>query len=394
MKKLIFIQLFIVLCVSGTMAQLEVMSDGKVAIRGTNPTKGEVQVNINPGEGNNKGFCIYDPYWSQVRMKVTGDDYISILDFPTAGQIFAFTMNETCIGDKQRVLNQYGSLGGTLSVFQGYSNFGGAIVAQVVSVNDRIYSGGALGVIGGFYVKGDGNVYSNGNLLTSDSSLKNNIEPIANSLDKVMQLQGVSFNYNSFEKEELNIDSLFESSKKRTPELTREIFDQIQKEKLRKRIGVIAQDVEKILPELVRTREDGLKAVYYPEITAVLIEAIKELKAEIDELKGNSSLRSAPNEPPATGTIDPVVSQCKLYQNTPNPFSLNTEIRFYVPQSVKKAQLCIYNLQGAQIKQIVVTQRGEGSLWISGSELNAGIYLYALIVDGKEVDVKRMILTE
>ena len=54
----------------------------------------------------------------------------------------------------------------------------------------------------------------------------------------------------------------------------------------------------------------------------------------------------------------------------------------------------IYDLYGKQLKQIHLSQRGNGSQIISGSEFSAGIYLYALIADGKEVDVKRMILTE
>ena len=64
MKKLIFIQLFIVLCITGTFAQLKVMSDGKVAIRGTSSPYGTVQVNT--GYGDNNGFCIFDTQWSKL----------------------------------------------------------------------------------------------------------------------------------------------------------------------------------------------------------------------------------------------------------------------------------------------------------------------------------------
>ena len=83
-----------------------------------------------------------------------------------------------------------------------------------------------------------------------------------------------------------------------------------------------------------------------------------------------------------------------LYQNAPNPFSQSTEIKYYLPTSVNTAFLCIYDLNGRQLKQIRLMQRGNGSQLISGSEFSAGIYLYALIADGKEIDVKRMILTE
>ena len=50
-------------------------------------------------------------------------------------------------------------------------------------------------------------------------------------------------------------------------------------------LGFIAQDVQKVVPELVRENEDGMLSVRHQSITPILLEAIKELKAEIDELK-------------------------------------------------------------------------------------------------------------
>ena len=50
-------------------------------------------------------------------------------------------------------------------------------------------------------------------------------------------------------------------------------------------IGVIAQDVEQVAPELVKDREDGYKAVDYPKLTALLIEAVKELELKVKELE-------------------------------------------------------------------------------------------------------------
>lgn len=90
---------------------------------------------------------------------------------------------------------------------------------------------------------------------TSDIRLKENIKPLQNSLDKVKNLQGVSFNWKN---------------------------DELKSAK----IGLIAQDVEKILPELVFTNPtDGYKGINYAEMSAVLIEAIKEQQIQIDELK-------------------------------------------------------------------------------------------------------------
>jgi hypothetical protein len=50
-------------------------------------------------------------------------------------------------------------------------------------------------------------------------------------------------------------------------------------------IGVMAQEIEKILPEVVVTRENGFKAVRYEKIVALLIQSIKELSSEVEELK-------------------------------------------------------------------------------------------------------------
>jgi hypothetical protein len=96
-----------------------------------------------------------------------------------------------------------------------------------------------------------GNVKATSFLYSSDKSLKTNIQPLTNSLNKVKQLEGVSFNW---------------------------------KENGEQSIGLIAQDVEKVFPELVSS-EEGNKAVAYGNLVAVLIEAVKEQQKQIDELK-------------------------------------------------------------------------------------------------------------
>jgi len=97
---------------------------------------------------------------------------------------------------------------------------------------------------------------------SSDERLKDNVQVIANALAKVLQIRGVEFDWNNLDEPE---DGYF----------------------VRKHdVGVIAQEIEKILPEVVGTREDGIKAVKYDRIIPLLIEAIKELKAEVDALKG------------------------------------------------------------------------------------------------------------
>lgn len=106
-----------------------------------------------------------------------------------------------------------------------------------------------------------GTIRANGDVVayyTSDRNLKTNIEPIQNALDKTSRINGVTFNWN-----ELAVDK-----------------DPVVREP-----GVIAQELQEVLPEAVTERSDGYLAVRYEKIVPLLIEAIKELKNEIDQLK-------------------------------------------------------------------------------------------------------------
>ena len=249
-----------------------------------------------------------------------------------------------------------------------------------------------------FYVTSDGRVFSSNNFLTSDVRLKSKIETIESPLEKVLQLRGVTY-YTDLSKEdskekELSNEELYEALKQRSPDVTPEIIKQMKEERSRKQMGIIAQEVEKVIPEVVRTREDGLKAVAYSEMIGLLIEAIKEQQVLIDNqnLKiaaiENSQLRSAG----ATGLVSDLIAACALAQNTPNPFTEQTEIKYYVTAGAKNAYICIFDMQGKMLQKLDA-QTGQNSLFIEGSKLEAGMYLYSLVVDGQEVDTKRMILT-
>lgn len=128
----------------------------------------------------------------------------------------------------------------------------------------------------------------------------------------------------------------------------------------------------------------------------LLVQSIQELTVEINRLKSKSqsSLSRSVDEEDGEvedGLMDKLESE--LFQNTPNPFSDNTVIKYVIPQDAQNANLLIYDMNGKQIEQFVLTQKGMGSIVLEGSHLEAGMYLYSLIVDSKVIDVKRMILT-
>jgi hypothetical protein len=105
-----------------------------------------------------------------------------------------------------------------------------------------------------------GNITATGSCCSSDRRLKCNIAKIDSSLIIINRLQGVIYDWDwrSFPNRNFLKD---------------------------RQIGLIAQDVEKVLPEVVHEDSDGYKSLSYDKLTVVLIEAIKELKKENDNLK-------------------------------------------------------------------------------------------------------------
>ena len=213
----------------------------------------------------------------------------------------------------------------------------------------------------------------------------------------------------------------------------------------RSHIGFLAQDVQKIYPELVYKDKNGILSLDYIGLIPVMVESIKELTTKsnndslayvnnqtllLNKIKSDSlniaqltnNLNTITNQ---VASLTAQVNQCcsktttattssdqipigtvenplqnkvqsdvaTLSQNAPNPFNQNTTIGFYLPANVGKAVIYVYNLQGVQIKSIPLYDRGNGSIVVSGNSLAAGMYIYSLITDGNVIDTKRMILT-
>ena len=263
-----------------------------------------------------------------------------------------------------------------------------------------------------FYVAGDGTVYSKGSLLTaSDESYKENISSISNSLNTIRQMRGVTYKLKEQVDESTTVNTLQSDVSSRDTLSAQspvpvEIVNKIKAEKKRKKSGFIAQELEEIFPEAVYTLPNGKKAIAYSEIIPLLVEAIKEQQNEIDKqqneidelrqskiVQTRSAIGAVDEQSDVNSLLDEKL-KAKLYSNIPNPFKEQTTISFFIPETSSRASIHIYNLQGKQIKQLNIESRGNGSVTINGYELTPGMYMYSLIVDGQEVDTKKMILTE
>ena len=203
---------------------------------------------------------------------------------------------------------------------------------------------------------------------TSDKKYKTNITTLDKSLDKVMKLNGVEYNWKASQYPSKQFDDL-------------------------KHSGYIAQELLEVLPNAVVKDQNGDYAVDYNSIIPVLSEAIKEQQKQIEELKKLIQDKNASS----TGIFDDKKTgesgSAFLAQNVPNPFSAATEIKYQLPKGTQKATIGIHDMNGKEIKLIQLSTATSGSITIQGGDLQPGMYWYTLVIDGKYFDGKKMVLT-
>ena len=124
-----------------------------------------------------------------------------------------------------------------------------------------------------------------------------------------------------------------------------------------------------------------------------LIKAVQELHEMVEKLESELAELKSQNAVLQGKTPYNSFQKAELFQNAPNPFNTTTTIRYQLPLSVNQAFLNVYDMNGKQIKSFKVNT-GQGQIRFEPQALAAGMYIYTLIADGKEIATKRMILTQ
>ena len=413
----IFISIILFFCCSASHAQLKVLSNGKVGIGTTTPKYSLLDIGKT---GTSGGLTIYNSALTNpLLFKLYSNGDYGYLNFGGVSSKGITINKDGGIGlgadpsielETPEYINiyTYGERAALMAYAKYPYDYGDIIKVYSWRDTDMAYvvrdvrNGGSPLV---FYVAGDGSVYSKGSILTaSDESYKENISSINNSLNTIRQMRGVTYKLKEQADESTTASTLQSDVSSRDTLSAQspvpvEIVNKIKAEKKRKKSGFIAQELEEIFPEAVYTLPNGKKAIAYSEIIPLLVEAIKEQQNEIDELKQAKSIqaRSTISDADEQSDVNSLLDEklkAKLYSNIPNPFKEQTTISFFIPETSSRASIHIYNLQGKQIKQLNIESRGNDSVTINGYELTPGMYMYSLIVDGQEVDTKKMILTE
>ncbi|MEM6718463.1 MAG: tail fiber domain-containing protein [Bacteroidota bacterium] len=235
----------------------------------------------------------------------------------------------------------------------------------------------------------NGNVFTTGSYLPSDEKLKENVKAEENVLDKLSQLDAVTYTFRK--NEHLNLPS------------------EIQH-------GFLAQNLEEVFPELITTISKPIedeknfqigtyeyKAVNYTGLISVLTSSIKELNeqssAQIKELNSKvaaleaqiAALKGEDSDTRETlNSQSPGELGFSMEQNRPNPFANQTVINYTLPKDTK-ATISVVDLSGKFIKDYNISNV-KGQLTINASEIGKGIFVYALISNDEVIMTKKMII--
>ena len=231
----------------------------------------------------------------------------------------------------------------------------------------------------------------------SDQSIKTNVNNLTGSLEKVLAMRGVSFNWNQNLMPDYALDNI-------------------------EHVGFIAQEINAVDPRLTFISDENLMHVDYNKIVPIAVEAIQELNGQIalrdsiitslnDRLThlenclsgilpflcqiSNSSIQPTQEvfQQQLKNEINVQLSSKNtiiLNQNVPNPFAEQTQISFSIPETVKKAQIHFYDANGKLINSVEVQERGLGQLNVFANDLSTGVYTYTLVADGQIVATKKM----
>jgi hypothetical protein len=220
----------------------------------------------------------------------------------------------------------------------------------------------------------------------SDGRLKQNVNDDVPGLEFINQLKPVTY--------KLKLDAV--DSSQRTPDSPGESAQ--QKEQITY-TGFIAQDVEKAAKNLgfdfsgvdAPKNDRDFYGLRYAQFVVPLVKAVQELDSANKALQ--EEIRDLKDIVVMMNSDDKYVSSTDAWikQNTPNPFTSTTSIRYFIPTNIQSAKITLFSSKGQEIKTWLLVNQS-GTVTVHSGTLAAGVYDYVLWVDGKKVQTKQMII--
>ena len=408
MIKKVFVLLMLMAAPVVATAQFKVQSDGKIAIQTTSTAQSPISIN---GTGNSSYYmhCNNTGGKNGIYLKAQGNSSNNIY-----GGIFSSSQGNMVVGLKGSAEYSTTSIG-----VMGEGNMGAKAIGVWGGTNSGAASAGIYGStygdLGSGLTSGDhyagffnGSVKITGSVVTSttiqgtflgESSSESASATRGLSLSSPSVIGGLSgLNVTTYQKERptlpkdmTTIYDLDGDTVQRDEMPEPDIMDEQFYEK--SHYALDADRLEEAFPDLVYVNKDGSKVINYMEMIPLLVQSINELSAEIRVLKGQTPEGTVRKARSTTDIQTSSRSQNKLYQNTPNPFKEQTVIRFSLADDVQDAAICIFDMTGKTIKKLPVLS-GMKSVSVGGYELGEGMFLYSLVVNGQEIDTKRMFISK
>ncbi len=243
-------------------------------------------------------------------------------------------------------------------------------------------------------------IANGGTWIPSDRTLKKGVTEIQNATDLVQKLRGVTYEYLTQERPELNLNRGLQ-------------------------YGFITQEVQKVMPNAVRVADDSkegqadYQVMQYTQVIPVLTEALKEVIVKqddglIEQLEINLQLENKLNQQEKVintledrlkalearlnmqnekrmgmGTEIISTEGVSLRQNRPNPFQGETVVQYTIPSTMVTAQLVIYDLNGKAIFRSNL-EAGDGQVSIFAADLSSGVYFYTIENGGQTLARQKM----
>jgi hypothetical protein len=253
------------------------------------------------------------------------------------------------------------------------------------------------------YLWVNGRAASDGWYTYSDSSMKGNVSPLNNSLEKVLAMKPVSYVYKSrkFAGHDTIPDSLtidIDSGKLMAIKADKEKLEALSEMETTAHYGFIAQELKRVCPVVV-AELGPIEGVNLPEIVPLLVHTIQiehkskdSLKKRIDSMTLEIQQLRQEIVNWQGRSIDTIgQTKSRLFQNTPNPFDNNTTITYLIDETtpVTSANIEVRNIMGTLQSVIALNDgTGLGSVQYNGSNLTQGYYIYTLKINGSVKDSK------
>lgn len=307
--------------------------------------------------------------------------------------------NNTFVG------NQADANAGTYTNCSAYGNG-----ASTTASNKYVFGNTSVAVIGGQV----------GWSTLSDGRFKINVKENVSGLDFINKLRPVTYNMDT-----KTLDTFLNQNRQKSTDSSGNVIDSTPRDFTEStnivHSGFIAQEVEDASQATGYTssivnapsNSNDPYSLNYAEIVVPLVKAVQQLDSTNKALQSQLSalqtkvsgglLRRASTQDNSSDQtkVQPIAIEVTLSsksivldQNQPNPFKEQTIITYFIPDDAKNVKIIFTDSRGNIMKDVSITEKGNGQLNVYAQDLSSGIYTYNIVVDGVSIDSKKMVCTK